>query len=126
MKRTLTALTALLLVCAAAPAQNPVAPKAAQGIEGNARFTILTDRLVRMEWAPDAKFEDNASLAIVNRDLPVPAFTVSRSGGKLVVKTKALTLEYKGGEFDASNLQVTFRLNGKPVKCIPGPMIPAT
>lgn len=120
MKRTLTTLTALLLVCAAAPAQNPVAPKAAQVIEGNARFTILTDRLVRMEWAPDAKFEDNASLAIVNRDLPVPAFTVSRSGGKLVVKTKALTLEYKGGEFDASNLQVTFRLNGKPVKWYPG------
>ncbi|MCQ2154945.1 MAG: hypothetical protein MJY55_03925 [Bacteroidales bacterium] len=25
---------------------------------GNARFTILTDRMVRMEWADSAKFED--------------------------------------------------------------------
>ena len=74
----------LLLANISAFAQNPVANPKAQVVEGNARFTVLTDRLIRLEWATDGQFEDHATLAIVNRDLPVPSFTVSRSGGKLV------------------------------------------
>ena len=119
MKKVFSALF-LLLTAVAAPAQNPVAQASAQVVEGNARFTVLTDRLVRMEWAPDGRFEDNATLAIVNRDLPVPAFTVSRAGGKLTLKTRALTLEYKGGEFSADNLRVRFRMGGKTVSWHPG------
>ena len=119
MKKVFSALF-LLLTAVAAPAQNPVAQASAQVVEGNARFTVLTDRLVRMEWAPDGRFEDNATLAIVNRDLPVPAFTVSRAGGKLTLKTRALTLEYKGGEFSADNLRVRFRMGGKTVSWYPG------
>ena len=119
MKKVFSALF-LLLTAVAAPAQNPVAQASAQVVEGNARFTVLTERLVRMEWAPDGRFEDNATLAIVNRDLPVPAFTVSRAGGKLTLKTRALTLEYKGGEFSADNLRVRFRMGGKTVSWYPG------
>ena len=119
MKKVFSALF-LLLTAVAAPAQNPVAQASAQVVEGNARFTVLTDRLVRMEWAPDGRFEDNATLAIVNRDLPVPAFTVSRAGGKFTLKTRALTLEYKGGEFSADNLRVRFRMGGKTVSWHPG------
>ena len=106
----------------AAFAQNPVAPEAAQVKEGNARFTVLTDRLIRMEWAADGHWEDHATLAIVNRDLPVPAFSVSRKGGSLTLKTKSLTLLYKPSEgpLSADNLQVSFKLNGKPVTWYPG------
>ena len=43
---------------------NPIADSRAQVISGNARFTILTDRLIRMEWAEDRKFEDHATLAV--------------------------------------------------------------
>ncbi len=113
---------ALLLCCAGAFAQNPVASPEAQVVEGNARFTVLTDRLIRMEWAADGQFEDHATLAIVNRDLPVPSFSVSRSGKAVTIKTKALTLTYKGGEgpLSAENLQVSFKLNGKTVKWYPG------
>ena len=39
---------------------NPVAAPGAQVVSGNARFTVLTDRLIRMEWAPEAQFEDRA------------------------------------------------------------------
>ena len=111
-----------LLAAVSALAQNPVALPAAQVVEGNARFTMLTDRLIRMEWSENARFEDHATLAIVNRELPVPAFTVSRTGGKLVVKTKALTLTYKadGKPFSQENLQVQFPLNGKTRKWYPG------
>ena len=121
MKRTLAALM-LLLSAATLVAQNPVANPSAVVVEGNARFTVLTDRLIRMEWAPSGQFEDHATLAVINRNLPVPAFSVSRSGGRTIVKTKSLTLEYKpdGQAFNQQNLQVRFRLKGKEVKWYPG------
>ncbi|HAC40421.1 MAG TPA: glycosyl hydrolase family 31, partial [Rikenellaceae bacterium] len=102
-------LFSLLLVLLALPAfaqNNPKANPSAVVEFGNARFTVLTDRLVRMEWASDGVFEDRASLAIVNRDLPVPSFTSSVKGGELVIKTGKLTLRYKGGRFSADNLSV--------------------
>ena len=86
MKRLLSALC-LLLFAAAALAQNPVAQPSSQVVVGNARFTVLTDRLVRMEWSEQGQFEDHATLAIVNRELPVPAFSVSRTGDWLLIKT---------------------------------------
>ncbi|MBO4756262.1 MAG: DUF4968 domain-containing protein, partial [Bacteroidales bacterium] len=121
MKRTLAALM-LMLSAATLVAQNPVANPEAVVVEGHARFTVLTDRLIRLEWAPSGQFEDHATLAIVNRNLPVPAFKVSRSGGRTIIKTKSLTLEYKpdGQAFNEQNLQVRFRLKGKEVKWYPG------
>ena len=76
---------------------NPVADPDAQVVAGNARFTILTDRLIRMEWSENGTFEDHATLAIVNRNLPVPKFTATRTGNGVVIKTGAVTLTYKGG-----------------------------
>ena len=121
MRYLISTLT-IFLAAVAAWAQNPVAPEAAQVIEGNARFTILTDRLVRLEWAADGRFEDHATLAIVNRDLPVPDFSVTRTRGKVTVKTKALTLQYRSDDkpLSKSNLQVHFRLNGRQVLWYPG------
>jgi len=113
---------ALLAVCVttrAAESYDPVANPKAVVVAGNARFTVLTDRLVRMEWAEDGKFEDRASLAIVNRNLPVPAFKTVRSGKKVTIRTDALTLTYNGaGKFDSKNLQVSFTMmkDGRNVK----------
>ena len=36
---------------------HPVASEQAQVVSGNARFTVLTPRLVRMEWSEDGKFD---------------------------------------------------------------------
>ena len=103
------------------PAANPKADPAAQVVCGNARFTVLTDRLIRMEWAEDGRFEDNATLGIINRELPVPAFRQSTRGGVTTVRTSALTLIYKGGgEFTRDNLSVSFKLSGKTVTWRPG------
>ena len=99
---------------------NPVAKPEATVTCDKARFTVLTDRLIRMEWAEDGVFEDRASLAIVNRDLPVPAFKVKRSGTGVSIKTDKLTLIYKGGRFEPENLCVSFKLNGKNVTWHPG------
>jgi len=89
---------------------NPKASQDAVVVFDNARFTVLTDRLVRMEWAEDGVFEDRASLAIVNRELPVPSFTTAVKGGVLTIKTGKLTLSYKGGRFGPENLSVKFGL----------------
>ena len=100
---------------------NPVASADAQVIVGKARFTVLTDRLIRMEWSGDGVFEDNATLAIVNRELPVPSFSKKKAGDGVIIKTKSLTLEYDGtGRFDEDNLSVSFMLNGKKVIWHPG------
>ena len=99
----------------------PKADDRAVVIQGNARFTVLTDRLVRMEWAEDGVFEDRASLAVVNRKLPVPSFSVSRVAGKITLKTKDLTLTYVGdGRFCEDNLKVVFRMNGRQQSWCPG------
>lgn len=112
---------ALAIAVSAAAQNNPVAAPGAQVVAGNARFTVLTDRLIRMEWAPEAQFEDHATLAIVNRDLPVPSFGVTRKGDAVTIKTKNLTLTYSGeGAFTADNLKASFRMGGKTVTWTPG------
>ena len=100
---------------------DPVANPDACVVAGNARFTVLTDRLVRMEWSENGVFEDNATLAVINRNLPVPEFRVTRDGDAVRIRTSALTLDYSGeGRFDESNLSVSFRMNGRRVEWHPG------
>ena len=61
----------------AAQVDDPVADPAAVVGSGDARFTVLTPQMIRMEWRRDARFEDRASLVFLNRKLPVPPFTAS-------------------------------------------------
>lgn len=105
MKRLLS--LALAIISFSALAQNnPIADPAAVVEYGNARFTVLSDRLIRMEWSSDGAFEDRASLAIVNRNLPVPKYTSVLKGGILTINTGKLTMTYRGGRFSADNLSV--------------------
>ena len=102
-------------------ADDPKADPSAMVIVGNARFTVLTSRLVRMEWNEEGAFEDNATLTFINRKLPVPDFKVSKSKSRIVIKTSDMTLTYKpGGKFNAENLKVEFLLGGKKVLWTPG------
>ena len=102
---------------------NPVADPAAVIIQGHARFTVLTPQLIRIEWAADGKFEDHASLVFINRRLPVPKYSHEFGGGKLTLKTDALTLTYTpkaDGRFTSDNLTIEFTVDGKPVVWRPG------
>jgi alpha-glucosidase (family GH31 glycosyl hydrolase) len=89
---------------------------------GNARFTVLTPQLLRMEWSANGKFEDHASLVFLNRKLPLPKFGATNDKlGSVIIRTDALTLTYGGGgKFSAENLSVSFTLNGKEVIWHPG------
>jgi len=82
-------------------------------ISGNARFTMLTPHIVRMEWSRNGQFEDHASLTFINRNLPVPKFEKTEQDGNIKIKTEALLLNFKSnsGKFDADNLQIEFEVN---------------
>ena len=104
--KKLSFLAFIILSIQAVAQNNPKANPSAVVEFGNARFTVLTDRLIRMEWAEDGEFEDRASLAIVNRYLPVPRYSSAAKDGVLTIKTGKLTLTYRGGRFSADNLSV--------------------
>ena len=65
------------------PSPNPQAVVLA----GKARFTVLTEHLVRMEWGGA---NDAATFAFVNRNLPTPKFTTSKDGNWTVIQTSAM------------------------------------
>jgi alpha-glucosidase (family GH31 glycosyl hydrolase) len=104
------------------PGANPVADPRAVVISDQARFTVLTPRLIRMEFSADSKFEDRASLVFINRLMPVPPFKKTLEKGWLVIDTGQLTLRYKqkSGAFNAENLEVLFSFNGAKFTWHPG------
>ena len=77
----------------------------------NYRFTVLTDRLIRMEYDPEGIFEDRASQTVFYRDLPACEYSVSREGGVLTINTGALLLTYQEERaFSADSLSVQLLL----------------
>jgi len=70
------------------------------------RITVLTDGLVRLEYAEDGVFEDRASTFAVRRRLPVPEFRVLDDGPHLEVVTDRFRLVYDRGPFSTSGLSV--------------------
>src|SRR5512137_1647989 len=94
---------------------SPQADPAALVAHGRARFTVLTPRLLRLEFSPSGEFEDHASQAFWYRRQPVPPFEVSRREGALELRTQFLTLRYvpspKG--FDRRTLSVAVHATGR-------------
>jgi len=86
----------------------PIAHDGATIIVGNARFTILTGRLLRLEYHPDAKFEDRATQTVWYREQAVPEFSYELNGVELSIETDYLRLNYQdtGKGFTESNLKI--------------------
>ncbi|MCM1111259.1 MAG: glycoside hydrolase family 31 protein [Clostridium sp.] len=122
MKKNLAGLIALTMSLAMS-AQNPAADPAAVFIDGNARFTVLTPEMIRIEYSPTATFEDNATFAVINRNLPVPNHETSRTKDTFSLTTDKLTLNYRSGADLRSNpeaLTISFDLGGDCVEWHPG------
>lgn len=86
------------------------------------RFSILTPRVIRMEWDPNSAFNDNASFIFVNRNVPVPHFTHKEENGWLCIQTDFLELRYKisSGRFSADNLTITYHDQESSISWKPG------
>lgn len=79
------------------------------------RFTLLSERLVRMEYSPSGVFEDRPTSLVVNRKFPKVEFSIVESGTLIQISTALFTITYaKNTPFKAStfgsNIKVT--MNG--------------
>lgn len=95
----------LIFLVTVAKAQGPIVKSGS-----DVRFTVLTPETIRMEWDSTGKFNDYASLVVINRDLPVPRFTSAVVDGWLVVRTAALEVRYRtgSGKFNSANLSIKY------------------
>ncbi|KAF3906781.1 Alpha-glucosidase [Arthrobotrys entomopaga] len=72
----------------------------------NYRFSVLTDRLIRYEWAFDGKFEDRASTFAINRRFPVPDYRVVEGKSEIEIITQFFHLTYDKGRFTQNGFSV--------------------
>lgn len=75
------------------------------------RFTVLTEQLIRMEYSPKGEFVDEQTQIVLNRQFPVPEFTVKDEPDKLEIVTKYLIVTYDKKPFSSNGLTVQMRSN---------------
>ncbi|MBC8108648.1 MAG: alpha-xylosidase, partial [Anaerolineae bacterium] len=68
---------------------------AAPIVNGDARFTVITPNLIRIEISKDKKFTDDRSMFAVNREASFDA-NVSRDGDTLTIDSGAIRLTHAG------------------------------
>ena len=76
--------------------------------DDDARFEVLGDGLIRMEYSPTGSFEDAPTVNALNRRFAVPRYRVSKSDGWLTITTSEATLRYHlgSGPFGPDNTSV--------------------
>ena len=85
----------------------------------NYRFTILTPRLIRIEYNVHGQFEDRATSLVVNRLFQDNRFTVNDSNVALTITTEYFTLTYVKEKPIASN-SIKVSVNGTDKEWYPG------
>ena len=90
--------------------------------DATVRFTVITDGTVRMEYAPDGQFTDNASQLAVVRSYPKSNYTVKQGGSTITISTPKMVVRYKknSGKFTDKNLSITLSKGQKTFKWVPG------
>lgn len=73
------------------------------------RFSILTSRLVRMEYSSDGFFEDRPTQTVINRNFTTPYFTVYETEKLLEIGTDWLSISYDKKDFSIGGLSVKVR-----------------
>lgn len=73
------------------------------------RFTVLTERMIRMEWDANGRFEDRATKMVLRRDFPVPEYEVRETDDSLEIITKFLHLYYNKQRFSQTGLSIRLK-----------------
>lgn len=73
------------------------------------RITVLTDRLLRLEYEPNNAFCDTATQMAICREFPAVEFTVTDTEGLLTVETASVRLEYDKQPFSGAGLRATLK-----------------
>ncbi len=88
---------------------------------GDARFEVLSPTLIRLEYSPSRNFENSPTVNAMDRRLPVPRYTVTRSNGWVSLRTDRALLRYKigSGPFTAANTSLQLSVDGHPTTVNP-------
>ena len=107
------------------PDFKPIAKAKAIVIAPNVRFTVLTDRIIRIEYNKDNIFEDRPSQVFWYREQPLPRFKKTVTPKVVEIETEYFHLTYKIGRagFTSRNLsikpkqsRVTWRFGDSAIK----------
>ena len=60
----------------------------------NYRISVLSERLIRMEYSVDGHFSDNLTTLVANRNFKVPMFKVQQDDKYIVITTNYFTFQY--------------------------------
>ena len=75
------------------------------------RFTVLSPRLIRIEYNKNNKFEDRATALVVKRDFGYTPYTINQTDISLTITTEYFTLTYvKSAPINGKNIKVA--ING--------------
>lgn len=78
-----------------------------------ARFTVITERLIRLEFDPERLFDDRPSQIIWNREFPEVNYSKRISDGKLLIETDYLLLHYEiGRQFKPRYVSILLKETG--------------
>jgi len=92
------------------PSFNPIASAEAVVSFGNVRFTVLTSRLIRLEYSRDGFFEDRPSQAFWYRNQTVPEFRKSVTDLLIEIETDDLLLRYRPTRFGFTRWTLSIKL----------------
>lgn len=70
------------------------------------RFTVLTSRMIRMEYSEKDSFTDLKTQVVVNRSFSLPDYHVERTAEGIVISTAHLRLKYNEKKFSPEGLRV--------------------
>lgn len=74
--------------------KNAISPKGSIAQGNYYRITVLTDRLIRLEYSKDGIFNDHLTDLVINRNFPVPKFKREEDDKYLVITTAYFSLQY--------------------------------
>jgi len=60
----------------------------------NYRISVLSERLIRLEYSVDGQFSDALTTLVANRNFKIPEFSVEQDDKYLVIKTNYFMLQY--------------------------------
>lgn len=87
---------------------DPIPNPAACVVGSQYRFTVLSDKVLRYEWAEDGCFEDRASTFAIWRNFPAPAFRLEDRGHEIELTTAEFSLKYNKKKFCTNGFHVKF------------------
>lgn len=75
------------------------------------RFTLITNKLIRLEYSESGKFEDSPTQIVLNRDFGEVDYELIKKEDHLEIITDYFHLYYKYGPFSSSNLYIDVKYN---------------